>query len=302
MATTIADAIPSIVSARLKRYLALKTVYAARTNRNFQAELADSGDRFVVNVVDPSTVTEAAYVDQTADSATTITYTPVGIGTAVTVQVDQQRYWSFQMTDIQEAQVKPDLMDQASAIAADKLVNVVENKVRADFWAGASKKFADIAVDFNTPANLNAGTKVHAAFQRAAAYFHEMKIPEAGRWAIIGPLTAMYFSKVLDNDDIRNAASENQDAFRRGFMGMVSGIQTFVSPINLSSGVEQIIFGNDYGYLFVDQVDKVETLRLEGSFGTGVRGLYTYGGKMLEDTGFLRAQVTYSNALALTNV
>lgn len=302
MATDLTTAIPKIVSARLRRQLEKKKVYAGRTNKSFQGELSQSGDRFVVNIVDRDTVTEGVYTDTTADSPTVVSYAPVGIGAAIEVAVDQQRYWSFGITDIQRVQVKPNLVDDAASIAANKIMDNVDARVKSVMEAGASMKIADTALDFSAEGGVASTVQDHA--QAAQRHFDLNNVPAEGRWMIVGPMTREHINRSLTSKGYFTPGSAEMMALSDNYMGMLGKFQVFSSPINHGPGakagefVEDILYGSDYAVCFVDQVSNTEQVRLESTFATGYRGLYTYGSKLLESTGLVKVKYTFSNVTA----
>ena len=304
----ITDAIMQVISARLIRRLRSNYVYAARCNKTFQGELMEGGKSFKVNILDPNSVTFGDYEEKEVDGTqTVITYPDMAVGDPVVVMVDQQKYWTFSIGDILAMQASPDLMDDAADEAAKKLSNSIDDQVRGVMWASASKKFADATHDFESQDTASTAVRsILNVFGAADRYLTLQNIPMEGRWCVFGPYTREMIGRSLEDAELNLGDAELNALYRNNFSGMLKGFSTFTSDratdVSGSNPVEQIIFGNDYATIYVDQVSEVESIRLEGSFRTGVRGLYTWGTKMLESKGMLRAQWTYDNAPALADV
>ena len=129
----LADAIPTLLSARLLEYLAGRYVYAARTNRSWEPDLREDGDRIELLGADDSAVSVSDYT-----AGGTLTYGDASAGSPTTLVIDFRKSWSLKIDDINRVQARPALLDAAVAIAGDKLAAVIDDKVRTDMTAGVS--------------------------------------------------------------------------------------------------------------------------------------------------------------------
>ena len=94
--------------------------------------------------------------------------------------------------------------------------------------------------------------------------------------------------------ELRDAAltGDSVSILRNGRLGMVDRFTIYVSnllPSGVAAGLaagEWVIYaGTQHALTFASQINKVETLRSEMTFGQLLRGLQVYGSKVLDGTG-----------------
>ena len=101
--------------------------------------------------------------------------------------------------------------------------------------------------------------------------------------------------------ELRDAAltGDSVSILRNGRLGMVDRFTIYVSnllPSGVAAGLaagEWVIYaGTQHGLTFASQINNVETLRSEMTFGQLLRGLQVYGYKVLDGTAIAQAIVT----------
>lgn len=292
MATLVTNAnvVPLIYEARLLRYLEGSFVWAARTNRSYQAQLQPAGNTVRVSPFDASTVTVSDYV---ANPSAAMTYTPVNAGTAIDIEVDKQKTWAVKFDDIDRSLALPNLMDEATRVAADKLAEQVDADVRTEMITGTGSG-PDLTLDLNSPDIENFKFAVINRLLDIA------RLPREGRWVIIGPYTAEYlWSAILKNSAAAAQNQQVQGVLNNGFMTRFAGIDIYVSRVfdTVSSGsvTEKVVAGTDYSCAYIQKLTRTEPIRLESSFADAMRGLYTYGVKNIEPAKLFVSDATLSN-------
>lgn len=123
---------PEIWSAMLLVALRKALVYAGPTvvNRDYEGEIAEAGD--TVRITSISRPTVGTYVP----NVTVIT--PEELTDAQrTMVIDQPKYWSFKVDDVDKRQAKGDVMSQAMNEAAFAVRDVIDQYV-ASFYTGAA--------------------------------------------------------------------------------------------------------------------------------------------------------------------
>ena len=171
----IADAIPTIVAARMKEYLSENTVYAARTNRTWQSD-ATGGSINVVGA-DASKVSVAAYTE-----GSTLTYATATATAPTTIPLDLKRAWALTIDDIHALQASPAVLDANAAIAGQKMAEAADTYVRGLMQGSTNGGSLTLPAsdDFDISAALNAADRARlyagfAAAQRtlnAVSYTH----------------------------------------------------------------------------------------------------------------------------------
>jgi len=103
-------------------------------------------------------------------------------------------------------------------------------------------------------------------------------IPEEGRFFVVSPTEAA----LLKQSELRQAylTGDSTSPLRNGFIGMVDRFKVYVSNNLYTAGsITYGIYGHPKALAYASQFTNTETVRLESSFGDGVRGLAVYGYK-----------------------
>ena len=125
----------------------------------------------------------------------------------------------------------------------------------------------------------------------------EQNIPENGRW-IVMPVWA---AALLKFSDLRQAylTGDSVSVMRNGRLGMIDRFTIYTSNLlptgtggGLAAGETAIFAGHAHALTFASQINKVETLRSESTFGTILRGLQVFGYKVVDGTALVEAIVT----------
>ena len=271
--------IPAVWSARILEGLKKNLVYgqAGVVNRDYQGDISDAGDRVHIHGVGPITV------GNYTRNLTALTYEEL-TDSRQTLLIDQSKYFAFRVDDVDQAQTKPKVMDAASREASYSLANVADQ-----FLAG---KYAEAGIQRPTATTQTALTaaNVYTEFVGISQTLDENNVPEDGRYAIVPPWVA---SLLLDNDRFLQAKSS---AILNGEIGQIAGLRILKSNNVPTTGTTTIVHhiraGHSSALSFAEQIVKVEAIRLEGSFGDGVRGLHVYGGKVVRPNALIDFRVT----------
>lgn len=280
----ISNFIPEIWTAQLLSSLKKSLVYAGPgvVNRNYEGEIANSGD--TVNITSISRPTVATYTkDSTVIAPQTLT------DAQKVLLIDQAKYFAFEVDDIDMRQSASGgaLMSEAADESGYALADVADQYV-ASLYSGvdAGNLIATTAV--TTPAIavqglINLKVKLDTA-----------NVPNQGRYVIVPP---WYHALLLGSDlFVRVDASGSSEALRNGMVGRGFGFDVLVSN-NVP-----VITGDDYAVQagvpgaisFAEQITKVEAYRPESAFSDALKGLHLYGAKVVRPTGLavLTASIT----------
>ena len=259
--------IPEIFSKKLQAKFYANTVLAEVTTNEYEGEISGQGDKVNIRTVPAVTV---------ADYTGSLSYADVTSGT-VELNINKAKSYAFKVDDILRQQADIDFMNAAAEDAAQNMKIAIEQDVFANVGAGSS------LTDVNSSeAGTNAGN-ILGHILTAGRTLDENNIPETERFMIIDPATAA----IIKNSDLKQAylTGDAESPIRNGNIGMIDRFTVYVSNNLPSSGsVTTGLFGHPKAVAYASQMTNTETVRLESSFGDGVRGLAVYGYKVIVPT------------------
>lgn len=182
--------------------------------------------------------------------------------------IDQANYFAFYVDDIDEAQSVPGLAEEYQRKAVHGLATARDTYV-ANLIKGATNA--------TTATNLTREA-VKDALDKAIVALRERNFDEEG---VIEVSPAVY--NVFKNELI-TLSTNNPEYIKRGIVGMYDGMEVCMSN-NMakdSSHVYCDIRGKK-AIAFAGQINEVEALRSEKRFKDIVRGLDTFGAKVIDE-------------------
>lgn len=262
--------IPEVFSKKLQAKFYKSTVLSEVTTNEYEGEISGLGNKVNIRTVPAVSV---------ADYTGSLSYADVTSST-IELNIDKAKSYAFKVDDILKEQADIDFMNEAAADAAQNMKIAIEADVFANVAAGSS--LTDINNPSGTPANITA-SNVLGHILDAGQQLDENNIPEEGRFMIINPAVA----SVLKQSELRQAylTGDAVSPLRNGFIGTVDRFNMYVSNnLAVSSGVASGLYGHPKAIAYASQMTNTESVRLESSFGDGVRGLAVYGYKVILPT------------------
>ena len=267
-ATSEVNFIPQVWSKLLQAKFYKTSVLPAISNTEYQGEISAKGDTVVIRTT--PTVTVADY-----DEGSALSYQELTTG-KVELLVNQAKSYAFRVSDVLNAQSDIDLLEQASKDAAEQMRIAVETQVLASLITGATTIGSQTTI---TAAN------VLTTILGMAKDLDELNVPEEGRFIVLSP----EFVSLLKQSELRQAYLTGDDTspLRNGKVGMVDRFTVYQSNMlhtaasGADSGYTHVLAGHPKAVAFSSQFTNTETVRLESSFGAGVRGLQVYGSKIV---------------------
>lgn len=242
-------------------------------NREYEGEIADSGD--TVRITSISDPTVGTYVPNTT------VITPEELTDAQrTLIVDQQKYFAFKVDDVDKRQAKGDVMPEAMTRAAYRVADVQDQYI-ASLYTG----IAAANVLGSTGAPINTFTVPTDAYDKVLVPLRtklaKANVPTQGRYVVASP--ELMASLLLDPRFIKANEAGTPDALRNGYVGRAAGFDIFESNnVPVPSGDTQVIqAGVNAAITFADQIAKTEAYRPESSFADAIKGLSVYGAKLI---------------------
>ena len=294
--------IPAVWSAKLNAKFYAASVFAAITNTDWQGDIANVGDKVIIN-----NIPDIAIADYVAGQG--LTYQAPTPNT-IEMNVDQGKSFAFQLNDVLAYQSQPELMDMFSNDASEQMRVAMDFACLRDNFNGgaAANKGATAGVKSSSynmgtdaaPVTLT-GANVLATLLNMAAVLDEQNVPETDRFLVLDPLTrTMLMSSNLVQAQFMG---DSTSMVRNGMIGKIDRFTVYVSnqlprgtagntfPTKANpSGTSQggavarraIIAGHKSAIAFATQMTKTETLRNPNDFGDLVRGLQVYGYKVVK--------------------
>lgn len=297
--------IPAIWSGKLIEKFYAATVLAAISNTDYEGEITKFGDK--VNIRTKPTVT---IKDYRADGLLELERPK---GSLVELNIDKGKYFNTILDDVMEVQSDLNNMSLWADDASEQMKIVVDTEVLTGLLnqanavnrgATAGKISGDINLGVTTtplavvPDNPAVGeVSILDVILRLGQTLDEQNIPENGRW-IIMPAWA---STMIKMSELRQAylSGDNVSMLRNGRLGMIDRFTLYVSNLlpqgvaaGLAAGESAIYAGHSHGLTFASQINNVESMRSEQTFGTILRGLQVYGWKVIDDIALAQAIVT----------
>jgi len=262
------DFAPEFWSPLLNYSLKKSLVAMSITNQDYEGEIQNAGD--TVNITRPSAVTVNSY-----SVRTNITVQDPA-ETQLTLAIDQQDYFSFDVEDIEQVQsnvaLAPAYLEEANYALADN----------ADQYVFGLYTSADSS-NVITKSTLAANT-IWDKLTEAKRKLSLNNVPKSGRYIVLSP----YEIELLEQSaEFQRASNLGDEVAMNGFMGRAAGFNVFESN-NLteaadgSDTVRHCVFGHSIAITFANQVARMESQRRELRFSDLVKGLHVYGAKVIK--------------------
>jgi len=298
--------IPEIWSGKLIEKFYAATVLAAISNTDYDGEIKNHGD--TVHIRTKPTIT---IKDYRADGLLELERPK---GNLVDLLIDKGKYFNTILDDVMEVQSDLNNMSMWSDDASEQMKIVIDTEVltgllnQADVknrGATAGKVSGDINLGVTAtgplavvPDDAAVGeVDVIDVILRLGQALDEQNIPEQGRWLLIPTWMSTYIKK----SELRQAylSGDSVSMLRNGRIGMVDRFTVYVSNLlpqgvaaGLAAGESAVYAGHAHGLTFASQINNVESMRSEQTFGTILRGLQVYGWKVIDGVALAQAIVT----------
>ena len=270
--------IPELWSARLLYALEKSHVATNLVNRNYEGVIANQGDTVHINSIGAVTVKDYTKNTNIAD--------PEVLTTAdQTLDIDQAKYFNFQVDDVDKAQISGEIIDTAMGRSAYALADVSDAfllKTIANGAASANKIGAKATLTALTASN------VYENIVKMRTLLDKANVPTTGRTIVVPP--EVYALLLLDDRFAKSGSDSGQNALLNGMVGRVAGFDVFMSN-NCMSGTDGGSGSTPYFVItaqvaaattYAEQIIKTEAYRMEKRFADAVKGLHVYGAKVTD--------------------
>ena len=267
------DFIPEIWDAAVYRTLEDNLV-ARKICRNYSNKVKKAGD-----IVHFNGLADPAVNNYTG----TISYENLNSGT-VSLLIDQQKYYAFDVTDIEQAMANVDLKGSQAERAGYMLKKECDSYIMGLYTEAGNVLTADTSCDTATILS-----DIGLLKQKLA----ENNVSENDMWLVIPPWVQLKLElagiKFSINDGING---------KGGMMwAKILGFDTYVTNqvVNTATTpVSQIMAGSYNAIVFAEALMKSEALRAENAFSWHIRGLHVFGAKVVKPKELATIALTYA--------
>ena len=254
----VTNFIQTIWSKKIQDDLELKTKLVANCLRTYEGDCKYAQSVKILGVGEP---TIGAYtgaeisIEEMSDRGQLLT-------------IDQANYFAFYVDDINEAQSVPGLREEYQRKAVHGLA-VKRDTYVANLIKGATNK---------TTATALTREAVKEAIDAAIVALRERNFDEDG---VIEITPAVY--NVFKNELI-TLSTNNPEYIKKGIVGMYDGMEVCMSN-NMAKDASKVYCDvrGKKAIAFAGQINEVEALRAEKVFKDIVRGLDTFGAKVIDE-------------------
>lgn len=264
-ANSAANFIPEIWSKKLQAKFYASSVLPSISNTDYEGEITGEGNKVKIRTVPSVTVSDYTGTVSYADVTTQI----------VELNIDKAKSYAFKVDDILKVQSDIAFQNESAKDAAEQMRIAVETDVLANIVTGATTTLDKASVSASNILDhvLEAGRKLD-----------ELNIPESDRFIVLSPL----YIEMLKKSDLKQAylTGDATSPLRNGKVGMIDRFTVYQSNLLAigtggDAGKTLCLAGHPKATCFASQFVKTETIRLETTFGDGVRGLKVYGYKVV---------------------
>lgn len=222
----VTNFIPQVWSARLLAHLDKAHVLTNLVNRDYEGEIRQYGDTVKITQIGDITIKDYVTNTDIDDPQELTTEQQLLV-------IDQQKYYAFQIDDVDAAQARASLADAAMQRAAYGLADAADRWLASLMAAGAdegNQLGSDAA-----PVALTAET-AYTYLVRLKVILDKRNVPTEGRWVLVSP---EYHGLLLQDDRfVGTGGTTAEAALGNGYIGSAAGFRVYLSnnlPNNLGA-------------------------------------------------------------------
>jgi hypothetical protein len=271
-----ANFVPKIWAATIMRTLEDNLIARQVCSTEFTGEIKKRGD----------TVYFEGLADPTISQYTGVAITYENLqDSRVSLVVDQADMFAFKVGDIEKVQANMDMKGSQAQRAAYGLKKQCDTNLMALYPnAGTTVTAASI-----TTANI---LSFLGAFQQKLA---EANVPESEMWMILPPWMKLKLTLAGIKFQIQNGINGTGTLAYTKELGFdVYATNNVKNTGTVPVPISQIMAGSKNAVAFADQITESEDIRLESTFDTAVRGLHTYGFKVVKPIELVTGAATFA--------
>ncbi len=257
---------PKIWSKFIEQTLGKYTVFEDDCNYRFKGEVGKGKTVKILGVTRPS------IGDYTGEK---IADPEVFDGVEQELKIDQAKYFNFMIDDVDEAQCQEGVMEAFIEEASKAMAECRDSYIAEIIAKGADE---DMISEEYSLAGMDK-TAVKAAIDKGIQKLWENGVSQKDDITVyLNP--AMY---LLFQEYITETKTDNDKAIETGILGNYAGAKVKMSNnfYKGEDGAECLFIKTKKAVAFASGIDETEAYRPEGLFSDAIKGLNTYGGKVI---------------------
>lgn len=272
--------IPEIWSKKLNWKYYKQTCLMDITNNNWEGEIQGQGSKVMIRVRPTVNITD--YVVNGNISYQNLT------DDKIELLIDKAKAFAFKVDDVDKAQADINVINESTQDSAYQMKIAIETQIFGSVYADAGTQLT------TTPLALDK-TNIIDWIVDAEVKLDENNVPSDNRWVLISPKAA----GLIQKSDLKNAymTGDAKSIVRGGMwngrLGEIAGFTVYVSNTIAKNGTTiQCMAGQKNAITYASQISKVETVRLQDTFGDAIRGLNVFGWKTVKPEGLVSMPAT----------
>lgn len=254
---------PTIWSAHIQHELPKFTVFEQDCNYRFKGEVGRGKTVKILGVTRP---TIGDYDGSDIGTPETIS------DTNCTLAIDQAKYFNFMVDDVDEAQsiegLMPALMEESTRAMAEERDSYIAKLVSQQSESGMVSASTKITTAAEAKKAIDAGIK--ALWKQGVSQKDNVTV-------YLSPEVYLLFSEYLTE-----VKTNNDETVASGVLGTYSGAKIKMSNNFYNDKTDDYLFiKTSKAVAFCSGIDSVEAYRPDGLFSDAVKGLNTFGGKIV---------------------
>jgi hypothetical protein len=252
---------------------ALKTITSLRNHCDFQYE-ADSKNAKEVKILNVTRPTIRTYVPGTAITR------EGGTDGSMLLQINQFKYFNFEVDDVDKAQSVPGLKEALAKEAARGLAEEGDKYVASLVKAGVEAQTNPLAQSSSvvTLTKANAVRTVEDGF--VVLYGNNCKVSD-DFYLEVAPKPFTVYREALTE-----LSTNNPEILKKGAVGKINNAYVCIENLlptgkasaqSATDDVHYNILRTSKAIAFAEQINKVEAYRPQDAFSDAIKGLYTFG-------------------------
>jgi hypothetical protein len=246
---------------------ALETITSLRNHCDFkyQRDSKNAKEVKILNVVRPTIRTYVPGTALTREGAT---------DGSMTLQINQFKYFDFEVDDVDEAQSVPGMMDELTREASRGLAEEGDKYVASLVKAGVESAQNPLAQSSSVISltKANAVRSVEDGF--AELYSKNCKVSDTFYLEVAPKPFTIY------REALTELSTNNPEVLKKGAVGKINNAYVCIENLLPKSDDSQAIYNilrTSKAIAFAEQINKVEAYRPQDAFSDALKGLYTFG-------------------------
>lgn len=268
---------PKLWAATILRDLHPNLIAKQICTKEHTGEISQMGDTVYFNGLAAPTINTYSDAD--------ITYEDLVDG-RIALKIDQGNYFAFQIGDIDKVQAE---LDQKGSQAQEASFGLAK---------GADTYVMGLVTNLTASVTATVTTaNVFSTLSEIARYLEQADVDPKNMWISLPPWMKQKLITAGIKFGYKNGANgKNGVAWtdELGFDLYVTNQVKAGSGSTAAVPVSDVMAGSYNAIVYADQLTDTETLRLEKRFKTAVRGLHTYGAKIVRPKQLVRATLTFA--------